>query len=842
MSASSRNVSIWLLVILLPISGYIAWRQYHHYYRFSNVVMAPAATVPPARTAASPASNFPHIVTTEEQWIVGETARDIAEMLLFAKAGKTDGLNVMTKLAGGSRQSYEIRAEYPGGSVQATLQRKDFIWSPAEYAPWAEKLQAALTLAPAAEPTNDRAILQTLTSPTPQVLRQESKRISEALTKAPLDAGLHEQAALVTAAFAMREAAGNFSDARRELCRITAHLAIAEALQPESTNAIRGFADAALQTIVGREAPALALLAKLENDNQPGAGAWKRALRIHNSTDWRQVGPEPTLLEERETFFARAKNVNSAFAVRYFSDRQPVPVDDWRRIVLEVPFDVERGHMFAREAVEQEIASLQSDWTLFFGGELPDNALAKGFGEPRARSAAKGADGQESISVLGWDLWSAQHQRHLCEGIQASIHFHRDLWGVDDYLEVQDFARKNFSSLVLFPTLERELANDANATPGISQRVNKLLTDHPEMVPPAIWGHLRLPAKHGPALGIIAPEGWLNPPLPFGTSYNIWLLQDCVHLRPIGDGDWWGTLTRLAPSDYDVLQTKLWSQYGNEPPVEATEATYAPIKDINLWALRKLAKVEANHSPLYLGTMKRLCELDPVRYFELGDYYVGENQPEQAVEAYQKGVEQSPDRVAMANECGWLVNYLDDHGQAEKALAIANEAAEVYSYDGLETMAKLQEKHGHFAEAKDYYQKIAERYGKGEPLRHFLNRRPEFTAKADQAAAETEQQAFVATLTKVAMADFKEPPVDGAVLTSTSPKATEAGLRVGDIIVALDGYRIRTGGQYIRVSGLTEDPKMQLIVWNSAGYREVSAQVPGRHFDFVLRDYNSAAK
>jgi len=843
MSASSRKVSVWLLVILLPVAGYIGWYNYRQY---TGAGEGPGPD----------AQNSKWKYATEEHWLVDETARDITEMLAFARHWDPKSLDLVTKPQTAAPQSYELIAKIDGtdvdaakttysfhvGNLGARLQWKDFIWSPAEYVPWASKVQADLGLAPSTPPTKDVAIVETLTSPTPQILRQESKRLSEALTKAPLDAGLHEQAALVTAAFALREAAGEFSDSRREICRIAAHLTIAHALQPESASPVRKVAEAALQTLVGREAPALALLADLEKDNTPGTAAWARALRMRNTTDWRQVTTEPTLFELRETFLARTRTVGCDFAIQSIGTRKPAPVDDWRRIILESAFGVERGHQFAENSIGAELNSLQSDWGLFFDAKLGENDVVKALSELPARTVVKSSDGHDEISVLGWDLWSAQHQRHLCQSIHATIDFLRDKWGVPEYRDAQKFIRKNFDGLLLLPLLERELTEDQGELPAISQRVTTLITRHLEAVPPSAWGELRYADRKCPAVGVPPTENWAKPPLPFGTTYGICFRRNCINFPPLSDKAWWDGVLSIAPASYDVQSTKLWMQYHKDPPVEVAESTYQTLKYYNLWALQKLAAVEKDRSPGYLDTMQRICELDSDRFFELGNYYREANQPEKAAEAYQKGVDLSPDRVSMANQCGWLVNYLDEHGQAEKALAIANEAAEVYSFRGLETMARLKEKHGQFKEAEDFYKKIAERYEKdgNGPLTAFYLRNQDKDPAFKTAATGLVNQVFPSGMTKVTLPDFSAPPADGTLLTSTSPASTAAGLQAGDVIVALDGYLVHNEGQYEFVRGLTDDPKMQLIVWKGNGYREIAASAPRRRFNVSIATYQGA--
>jgi S1-C subfamily serine protease len=103
-------------------------------------------------------------------------------------------------------------------------------------------------------------------------------------------------------------------------------------------------------------------------------------------------------------------------------------------------------------------------------------------------------------------------------------------------------------------------------------------------------------------------------------------------------------------------------------------------------------------------------------------------------------------------------------------------------------------------------------------------------------------QLFPQGMTKVTLADFKTPPADGAQLTSTSPASAAAGLHSGDVIVAIDGYLVHNDQQYQYVRGLTADPKLQLIVWNAQGYREIAASAPERRFNVGLKTYKHGSQ
>ena len=62
-------------------------------------------------------------------------------------------------------------------------------------------------------------------------------------------------------------------------------------------------------------------------------------------------------------------------------------------------------------------------------------------------------------------------------------------------------------------------------------------------------------------------------------------------------------------------------------------------------------------------------------------------------------------------------------------------------------------------------------------------------------------------------------------------------MRVGDIFVAIDGYRIRNKLQYYFVRSLKRDPKVTYILWQANHYVEVTGNVPQRSLGVSIADY-----
>ena len=778
---------------------------------------------------------------SEEHWIVDETARTIAELLAYAKDRKANAVEMTVLPDETTAQTYKLTARRGASTVSAEVVWKDFIWSPEEHAAWARKLCAEWKLAPSPAAPGEAALLQALTEPTPQVLLRERTRLSAALTKTPLDASLHVQAALLTEAFAMRESAGNFSDIRRELCRCAAHLAIARALAPDDAGPARRVAEAAMQTLTGRQTPALAALSALDSETAAGVPAWVRALRLRTTGDWRAEAKEPTLFEQLEIFRARTQSVDGTFAFGWLRERNPAPMHDWRRMMLSVPLDVGEGHQFAKGSIPQEIVSLREDHAGFFGGKLAEADIVTTLNTPAQRAVGKGAKGAPSVSVLGWDLWSAQHQRHLCQSIRVTNHFLRDSWGVDEYRDVQKFARGNFAALTLFPVIDRELTDDFTRIPDIGKRMSRLIETHPELIPRSLWNRLRFAYGKSPALpGIISPRYWLREGTAFGTVYDFEMQVAVGRLPEFSDAAWWDAFVALAPANTEVRSAKLHKQFKDPATLEVVEANYGGMQDYSRHALAIIAAAQRQaRSPEYVGSLQRMCAWSPDDYFSLGHFFLEEKLPERAAEAFQKAVDLSPDRVRAANQCEWLVNYRYDHGQTKEALALATMAAEVYSQAGLCTMARLQEKMGNLPAAEEYFQKSDERYHGNNEAASFYRRHRAQNPEYEAHMAAIERALFPNGLVKVTLAELHDAPTGGTILAGDNAAMSRYGLSAGDVIVALDGIRADGKAQYTYLRELSSDPKMRLIIWTAKSYREIDVELPGRIFGVTIRDLRS---
>ena len=76
------------------------------------------------------------------------------------------------------------------------------------------------------------------------------------------------------------------------------------------------------------------------------------------------------------------------------------------------------------------------------------------------------------------------------------------------------------------------------------------------------------------------------------------------------------------------------------------------------------------------------------------------------------------------------------------------------------------------------------------------------------------------------------------LLGSENEATQEAGLHKGDVIVALNGIRIHNKDQYLFAWVMSNEPELDLIIWQKNHYREIKASPPDRSFGANFTDYS----
>jgi tetratricopeptide (TPR) repeat protein len=243
----------------------------------------------------------------------------------------------------------------------------------------------------------------------------------------------------------------------------------------------------------------------------------------------------------------------------------------------------------------------------------------------------------------------------------------------------------------------------------------------------------------------------------------------------------------------------------------------------------------------YEKLMLQAAALDPACYYTLGDYMVDHGKEDQAAKYIDQACAVDPDGVRIASFSLWRVRYYLRKGEIEKARSVADQGGEVYSARGLEAKAIFLETTSDYDGAFEWYAKIEERYEDPGPLVGFCERYKKLTGnnRFDAEVNKRLKNIFPNGMEKVSVADFHDPPTDGVTLNGQSDQVRAAGLRFGDVIVAINGVRTHTASQFKYVRDLEDRPDMDLIVWQENSYREIKASPPNRKFGVDLGNYRA---
>ncbi len=823
-----------------------------------------ASAAPPQTSSSRPAQATPANATpppvewswpTEEQWIVAAVARDLAEMALYAK-GKATAPEIKLRAAPDEKTvRYEVAVAAtvlgsPAFSHPVAIGTHP--WDPECYAPLASQLLARLHLVRAAAASSKPAYVPLL-HPTSDVLVRENERISRGLQKAILDPVLHEQAALLLATLSLRESAIGLSDIRHQLNRLTAHLALATALRGhEPPSADRVLASIALSALVGRQREAVELVdARLKTSTSPEERAWLVALKMRSTGDWRLL-PDPhtsTLLERLEHVRA-VVNMKSSLEALKSLEPNPEPVVDWGRLLVRRSIAVEVGHTVATTRVPEELAETASLLRASEGRDLVLDRLATELGARPGACISVTRRGPQP-RVIDWGTWAAYCQRHLLAAVFVQEHFLREGLGLQKEAdELRKDMTARFGALPLFPFVEAAWNSSPAGQPGDSSNVQQdaaycspaaqLVRRVPEQVPPVLWPLLvqRCPRSCWKK-ELVDPGLWFQPRLPRETA------MDYENTKPLF---YWGlvrehaeraleSLHALAPYDLWILRDLLAVRYLGEATPAETEELWGPVREYDAglkWNLLAAARDDAT----YLRYAKEACDSDVEACGVLSDELYMHGLGTDARSLFERAYANARDRVSLSNHESQAIDDYFDRGQTERALKVAQEGAAVYSEAGLEDMGRVLERLGKYEQAEALYKEMAERYEGSRWHLDVFYFRYQHRIGGDlfqEQATEVTQRVFPRGLERVSLNEWKEPPfpIEGASVPDGSARAAslrQAGVVAGDVILAIDHYRVRNDTQYLCVIRLTDAPTINLLVWRGGRILELNGPVLRLHF------------
>lgn len=241
---------------------------------------------------------------TEEQWIVSQTVRAVADMVHFAQKGEPlqatalDIKGVTTTPVSNTHRQYAIKFQ----SATATIDVATHVWDPGAYVHLATGLAA---VGISGDSRLGDAAIETLADLNIRTLMAENETVSSALARDFRNPAHHEAAALLLAALALRDSSSAFYDPRLLLARAVSHLVLAQALSGERlprTSAGR-LAEAMILAVGGRPRDALERLGRID-ETSPNASIrpWVRALEYRCRLDWRTRPAASAPLVERLEF------------------------------------------------------------------------------------------------------------------------------------------------------------------------------------------------------------------------------------------------------------------------------------------------------------------------------------------------------------------------------------------------------------------------------------------------------------------------------------------------------------------------------------------------------------
>jgi len=650
----------------------------------------------------------------------------------------------------------------------------------------------------------------------PDAILAANTAVSTALKREMRNPRAHEAAALVLGAFGLRESAAGLSDERWVLNRMTAHLAVAQALRNgRSPASVDGqLANATLLALANRQKSAAAAVDAIA----PGTAAlaaWQRALRMRLTQDWRML-PTPAIashLEKVEYFRARRSTLRGMRAGQDLSElREPITVD-YARIVQSRTFGVEDGNTFVIEGLANEIAELAYVYRQLHQRELPADLPAA---IVNARAGSLLATGDPH--VLPWGAWAESAQRHIGMSVgRVDYHFRR-MMGLSE--RADEFKRAldaRLGHLTMYPVASTNRTKGKNGTEAdLSQiaRAIDVAVRSPELVTYDSWNFIEMGASYEPvSRAMPEKKTWFAAPsasVPYDAGRRV--ETTLGQLQPPAVV----ALLDEAPYNLALISRVAQRLHMIKPVMAKVRELVDPRVDYDMWAI----DAAINAAPLpadRIALRRKGCQLAVNQCLELAAELIASDEAA-AVTEYEKAFRNPAlDEVSMTHSSGWLVSYYERTGQLVKAMDLAQRSAAVGSGPGLHTLARLLERRSRLEDADAEFSNYAKRYPEfGRPqLAAFLYRqaivakKPAYLSRWQSA----ERELFPGGLQPMVTV-MPSQPAHGVFVEQDSYWSKRVRLQAGDIIVGVDGWKVESKQQYDAVVAfLPLDARHKLTAW-----------------------------
>ncbi|MBS1997220.1 MAG: hypothetical protein JSS86_12960 [Cyanobacteria bacterium SZAS LIN-2] len=820
------------------------------------VKVLPHPEVPQAvqaqRKAAGKPVNWQY--ENEQQWLVSSITSDIAEMLCFAKfkdrkdpvfaAGEVEVVANTLDLNAGS---YEIAVIDAPAKIKTSskLSITDYIWSTKTYEPFTRSLLDELALSAGTVSAAPEGFIATLANGDMEALISENERVSKELTERPLDAGLHEQAAMLLTKFNIEEVAGRYTEDRPQLSRGCAHLTIARALQKGSLGTLGQLAEVSLELMSVRDGMVIKRLAALEEElKDPIAKSWVRAMQIRATHDIRLFDEKNhTDVEESQYVMRFANDRSPDKMIEYVGKLKKKPSMLLLRILSTNNGSVEGGHMLMSQVVPAELNFFVVDFKAYKKQAPADPAaLMEELNRTPKRCLSTSADGKSTLNVISWDDIAAFHCRHILSATCNEYSFLEYMYGVpEEAKQSLERTKKLLANVYLRPLAMLAFRVEHEDKTYTIKGCREIMENYPQLVTSVCWGQAIANAKEAKSPESAVPaEKWFDPALPMGTAYFFHSRSEFPNYKKD-----LATLTKLreyCPYFYELDQAWAEAKFGPHPNDEQYAEAFEPILPFSLQALQVVATGAIPNPEKFLPLEERAAAMEPAVNFNLGAYCVLHNRPEQAAKYFEKAIESSDNSVMASNQADWLIKYRLAHGQKDKAKELADFCGEVYSQMGLESLAAYQELTGDLAAAEQTHKNVIERYDSKTAYLGFLLRNAEKDKRYAQESSVLLKEFYPQGMKKVSLASFTAAPTDGVLVTDEDMFADTSPLKKGVVMVALNGYKIDNMKQLYVARELTKNDKINVIYWDGKKYAETVKQLVHDHMLRIQISENAPAK
>ena len=649
-----------------------------------------------------------------------------------------------------------------------------------------------------------------------------SAAVDAALRQNLRSARAHESAALVLAAFGLREAVGylsDLSDVRWVLNRMTAHLAVADALRaPDRLPGIDGqFARVAFLALSNRAASGLRALDQVDDrPADPRHMAWKRALRLRLTDDWR-ITPVPAKalrIEKLEYFRARRKALNSVRAGEELSQMaEPVAID-FARIVQSFRHGVEDGTDIVEPSLGGELLELSEVYRLVERRDL-DPTLPDAIVNARPGRLMSGG----TPRVIPWGAWAQFFQRHAGMYVgQIDDHYRRALGLPERADQLKPRLDALLGHLTLFPLASSKRTKGRGTEADLThiRRAIELSVRAPELISYGKWAFLEMGAEL---------RGRAKRHARTSSSGSRRRARTCRTRPGRVSGTFAGHVTTAqvhalvteATSDVTLAARALMPRPESQK-LNADVRTWFKLRgEYDMYAVDQAERWSRTLEE-QLTWRRRACALAIPRCSWLASLLAWSGDEAGAVQEYERTFrDPGMDLVAFSNDSAWLVSYYERSGQLDRAYDLAQRSAAVGSARGLGTLGRLYERRSRLDEALEIFERIAKRYQRSsDALAGFLYRQA-VVAEARRLCSIVGAPSSGSCFRRASSQCRRRCRINrprASLSTTIAVWSRRVRLQVGDIIVGVDGWRVENKEQYDALMEFTEpDALHKITAW-----------------------------